>query len=321
MLLDGRITYKPFLYDKAHDFWLKQQQAHWLPSEVQMASDIQDWAENLTPQEKQVVGGVLKGFIQTELVVNDYWTTKIAKWFPHPEIVMMGTAFGNMETVHTIGYAYLNDSLGLTEYDAFLQEPTAKAKIDRLIDVKGNDKHDIARSLAIFSGFTEGVSLFSSFAILFNFSRWNKLKGVGQIISWSVRDESLHSEAGCWLFREFIKEYPEVWTDEVKKSIYEAARVTIELEDDFIDKVFQGCKIEGIDAKDIKQFIRYRANTKLGELGLKMNWKNIDQEAIKRMSWFDLMTAGVEHTDFFAQKVTSYSKGHVDFSNIWEEGK
>lgn len=109
MLLDGRITYKPFLYDKAHDYWLKQQQAHWLPSEVQMASDIQDWAENLTPEEKQVVGGVLKGFIQTELVVNDYWTTKIAKWFPHPEIVMMGTAFGNMETVHTIGYAYLND--------------------------------------------------------------------------------------------------------------------------------------------------------------------------------------------------------------------
>jgi ribonucleoside-diphosphate reductase beta chain len=128
----------------------------------------------------------------------------------------------------------------------------------------------------------------------------------------------LHSEAGCWLFREFIKEYPEVWTDEVKKSIYEAARVTIDLEDDFIDKVFQGCKIEGIDAKDIKQFIRYRANTKLGELGLKMNWKNIDQEAVQRMSWFDLMTAGVEHTDFFAQKVTSYSKGHVDFSNIWE---
>jgi len=220
--------------------------------------------------------------------------------------------------VHTIGYAYLNDSLGLTNYDAFLQEPTAKAKLDRLVDVKGDDKHDIARSLAIFSAFTEGVSLFSSFAILFNFSRFNKLKGVGQIISWSVRDESLHSEAGCWLFREFIKEFPEVWTDEVKKSVYQAARDTIELEDDFIDKVFENCNIEGIDPHDIKQFIRYRANTKLGELGLKMNWKNIDQDAVKRMSWFDLMTAGVEHTDFFAQKVTSYSKGHVDFSNIWE---
>lgn len=318
MLLEGRQTYKPFLYPQAHDYWLKQQQAHWLPSEVQMASDIQDWADKLTPEEKKVIGGVLKGFIQTELVVNDYWTNKVTKWFPHPEVIMMGTAFGNMETVHTIGYAYLNDTLGLTDYDAFLQEPTAKAKIDRLLEVKDEDRADIARSLAIFSGFTEGVSLFSSFAILFNFSRFNKLKGVGQIISWSVRDESLHSEAGCWLFREFIKEYPEVWTDETKRAIYEAARTTIELEDNFIDTVFDSTKVVGIDPKDVKQFIRYRANTKLGELGLKTNWKNIDQEAIKRMAWFDLMTTGIDHTDFFAQKVTSYSKGHIDFSKIFE---
>jgi ribonucleoside-diphosphate reductase beta chain len=312
-----RQTYKPFLYEKAHEFWLKQQQAHWLPTEVQMNSDLQDWAENLTDKEKKVIGGVLKGFIQTELVVNDYWTTKVTKWFPHPEIIMMATSFGNMETTHTVGYAYLNDSLGLKEYDSFLQEPTAKAKIDRLIEVDGNNLEDIARSLAIFSGFTEGVSLFSSFAILFNFSRFNKLKGVGQIISWSVRDEGLHSEAGCWLFREFIKEHPAVFTDEVKKSIYQAARDTIELEDKFIDMVFSDGSIEGIDPKDIKQFIRYRANTKLGELGLKMNWKNIDQDAIKRMGWFDLMTTGIEHTDFFAQRVSSYSKGHIDFSKIF----
>lgn len=312
-----RQTYKPFLYEKAYEYWLKQQQAHWLPTEVQMNSDLQDWSENLSNKEKKVIGGVLKGFIQTELVVNDYWTTKITKWFPHPEIIMMATAFGSFESIHTISYAYLNDSLGIKDYDAFLQEPTAKAKIDRLIEVDGNNKEEIARSLAIFSGFTEGVSLFSSFAILFNFSRFNKLKGVGQIISWSVRDEGLHSEAGCWLFREFIKENPQVFTDEVKKSIYEAARDTIELEDKFIDMVFSDGSIEGIDPKDIKQFIRYRANTKLGELGLKMNWKNIDQEAIKRMGWFDLMTTGIEHTDFFAQRVSSYSKGHIDFSKIF----
>jgi ribonucleoside-diphosphate reductase beta chain len=312
-----RQTYKPFLFEKAYEYWLKQQQAHWLPTEVQMNSDLQDWSENLSNEEKKVIGGVLKGFIQTELVVNDYWTTKITKWFPHPEIIMMATAFGSFESIHTISYAYLNDSLGIKDYDAFLQEPTAKAKIDRLIEVEGNNKEEIARSLAIFSGFTEGVSLFSSFAILFNFSRFNKLKGVGQIISWSVRDEGLHSEAGCWLFREFIKENPNVFTDEVKKSIYEAARDTIELEDKFIDMVFSEGSIEGIDPKDIKQFIRYRANTKLGELGLKMNWKNIDQEAIKRMGWFDLMTTGIEHTDFFAQRVSSYSKGHIDFSKIF----
>jgi ribonucleoside-diphosphate reductase beta chain len=322
MLTEGRQTYKPFSYSLAYDLWEKQQQAHWLPSEVQMSSDIQDWSESgtLTETEKKVVGGVLKGFIQTELVVNDYWTGRVAKWFPHPEIVMMAGAFGSFEGIHTIGYAFLNDTLGLKDYDAFLAEPTAKAKIDRLVEINAKEatKEDMAKSLAVFSGFVEGVSLFSSFAILFNFSRFNKLKGVGQIISWSVRDESLHSQAGCWLFREFIKENPELWTDDLKKAIYQAARDTIALEDAFIDTVFANGEIEGITAYDVKQFIRFRANTKLGELGLKMNWKNIDMEALERMSWFDLMTSGVEHTDFFAQKVTAYSKGHVDFSKIWD---
>ena len=127
--------------------------------------------------------------------------------------VMMAGAFGSFEGIHTIGYAFLNDTLGLKDYDAFLAEPTAKAKIDRLVDINAKEasREDIAKSLAVFSGFVEGVSLFSSFAILFNFSRFNKLKGVGQIISWSVRDESLHSQAGCWLFREYIKENHFEW--------------------------------------------------------------------------------------------------------------
>jgi ribonucleoside-diphosphate reductase beta chain len=319
-LLVERKTYKPFLYEKAYDFWLSQQQAHWLSTEVQMAGDIQDWKLFLTDAEKNVISGILKGFIQTELVVNDYWTTRVCKWFKHPEIVMMGTTFGAFESIHAIGYAYLNDSLGIEDYDAFLYEPTAKAKIDRLIDIPlESSKEEIAKSLAVFSAFTEGVSLYSSFAVLFSFSRFNKLKGVGQIIAWSNRDESLHSNAGIWLFREFVKENPEIWTDELKKEIYEAARTTVALEDDFIDKVFEKGNIEGLDPKDLKQFIRHRANVKLGELGLKTNWKNIDQEALKRMSWFDALTSGNSQQDFFAGRETNYNKGSIDFSGIFKK--
>jgi len=322
MLLNGRITYKPFEYAKSYDYWLRQQQSHWLPTEVQMGPDVQDWKLNITETEKSVVAGVLKGFIQTELVVNDYWTGRVAKWFPHPEVAMMATTFGAFETIHTVAYAHLNDTLGLEDYDAFLTEPTAKAKIDRLLSIKNsNDKKEIARSLAVFSAFTEGVSLFSSFAILFNFSRFNKLKGVGQIISWSVLDESLHSEAGTWLFREFIKENPEVWNDELKKSIYDAARATIEIEDAFIDNVFNNKTIEGIDPKDLKCFIRHRANVKLGEVMCKTNWKNIDQEALKRMAWFDTLSQGVSQQDFFAGRETQYSKGSISFEDIFNEKK
>jgi len=339
-LLSGRATYKPFLYEECFEYWMKQQQAHWLHTEIAMASDIQDWKLGLSQTEKDVVGGVLKGFVQTELVVNDYWTNRVAKWFPHPEIAMMATCFGNMETIHTIAYAQLNDSLGLVDYEAFMQEPAAKAKLDRLLDPEmGGEKkphvmdgssviesewltnEDLsrkARSLAIFSGFTEGVALFSSFAILLSFSRFNKLKGVGQIIAFSIRDESLHSEAGCWLFREFIKENPQLWTDKLKKEIYEAARMTVALEDDFIDAVFAEGTVEGLDPKDLKAFIRARANVKLGDLGLKTNWKNIDHEALKHMEWFDYLSSGIESQDFFAQRVSGYSKGTLDTDKMFK---
>lgn len=321
-LLKGRAAYKPFVYQECFDFWLKQQQAHWLVQEVPMSADVSDWMSKLSKEEKEVIGGILKGFIQSEIHVSEYWSSKVAKWFPHPEISMMAVTFGSFESIHANAYAHLNETLAIEDYDAFLAEPTAKAKIDRLIEVNLENSSDslvnkkmIARSLATFSAFTEGVSLFANFAVLLNFSRWNKLKGVGQIISWSIKDESLHSSAGCWLFRKFLQENPEIWDDELKQEIYQAARDTVSLEDDFIDKVFEGGALEGLDPKDLKVFIRSRANQKLGELGMKMNWKNLDQEALKRMEWFDFLSAGVEHTDFFNQRVSSYSKGVVTFDD------
>lgn len=318
-LLEVRNTYKPFHYPQAYDYWLKQQNAHWLHSEVPMSSDVQDWKLLLSETDKSIVGGVLKGFIQTEIIVNDYWTKNVAGWFRHPEVAMMASCFGAMETIHTIAYAHLNDSLGLEDYDAFLEEPAAKAKIDRLLSVSNGDKRDIARSLATFSGFTEGVSLFSSFAVLLNFSRWNLLKGIGQIIAFSIRDESLHSEAGCWLFRQFISENPEIWDDELKREIYEAARVTVALEDSFIDSVFGAGEPKGLSKYDLKQFIRNRANVKLGDLGLKRNWDNINQDSLERMAWFDFLSSGVESQDFFANRVSDYSKGALDFDTMFDE--
>lgn len=317
-LLNPRPTYAPFEYEQAYKYWELQQQSHWLHTEIAMASDINDWKLNLTDTERAIIGHILKGFTQSEIFIQEYWTQMVAKWFKKPEIQMMASAFGSMESIHAVAYAYLNQSLGLEDFSAFLHEPTAKAKIDRLIETKGRSKEDIARSLAIFSGFNEGVNLFSSFAILLNFSRFNKMKGLGQIIAFSIKDESLHSEAGCWLFRTFISENPEIWTDDLKKTIYDAARTTIELEDAFIDKAFEMGEIEGLSAKDVKAFIRFRCNTKLNDLGLKQNWKNIDKDAIQRMAWFDVLSSGVSHADFFAQRVTDYSKGSMDFSAIWE---
>lgn len=321
-LLTPRITYAPFEYQEAYNFWEKQQQSHWLHTEVQMNADVNDWKIHASDSERKVIGHILKGFAQSEIFIGEYWSGYVTKWFKKPEIQMMAMAFSSFETIHAVGYAFLNQTLGLEDFSAFMTDPSTKAKIDRLVAVKGKSKEDIARSLAIFSAFNEGVSLFSSFAIMLNFKRFNKFKGIGTIIEWSVRDESLHSEAGCWLFRQFIKEYPEIWVDDLKKDIYEAARLTISLEDDYIDQAFSGGDIDGIDPHDLKQYMRYRANTKLTDLTLKKNWKNIDMESVSRITdWFEPMTSGTQHTDFFSVRSTNYSKGNMAFENIWDDAK
>ncbi len=171
-----------------------------------MQSDIKDWNEHLTDKEKHLVGNILLGFAQTECAVSDYWTQKVTKWFPKHEIQQMAMMFGSQETVHAVAYSYLNETLGLENYEAFLHEPATAARFDNLVAYDGNDTIGIAKSLAVFSAFAEGVSLYSAFAVLYSFQLRNKLKGIGQQMKWSVRDESLYSKMGCQLFRHMCEE-------------------------------------------------------------------------------------------------------------------
>jgi ribonucleoside-diphosphate reductase beta chain len=309
-----RVVYKPFEYPEAHDFWLKQQQAHWLHTEVPMMSDINDWKQNLTETEKNIIGSILKGFAQTETVVNDYWTNLVTSWFRKPEIIKMGVTFGAFETIHAEAYSLLNEELGLDDFSEFLEDESTMAKIQSLMDIRDSfngevNWHERAKSLAIFSAFTEGVNLFSSFAVLLSFKLRNLLKGVGQIVEWSIRDESLHSEAGCWLFRQLLLEKPELNTPELKEAVKQAALLSLKLELDFIDKVYEMGDLEGCSKYDLVSFIKFRVNTKMQDLGYEPVVNGIDEASIKRMKWFDSLSAGKQHTDFFANRVTNYSKG------------
>ena len=309
-----RVVYKPFEYPEAHDFWMKQQQAHWLHTEVPMMSDVNDWKQNLSETEKNLIGSILKGFAQTETVVNDYWSNLVTQWFRKPEIIKMAVTFASFETIHAEAYSLLNEELGLDNFSEFLEDEATMAKIQSLMDVRDSHNGEVdwstrAKSLAIFSAFTEGVNLFSSFAILLSFKLRNLLKGVGQIVEWSIRDESLHSEAGCWLFRQLILEKPELNTPELRKSIEEAALLSLKLELDFIDKVYEMGDLDGCSKYDLVSFIKYRVNTKMQDLGYESIVNGIDDASIKRMKWFDSLSAGKQHTDFFANRVTNYSKG------------
>lgn len=315
MITDIRNFYKPFEYEKAFEYYKDQHRSHWLADEVPLSSDISDWKGKLSESEKNVVGNILKSFAQTEVHVNDYWSTKVSIWFPKPEIQAMARAFADFESIHAEAYARLNDELGLTDFQAFLEDEASRNKIERLIEVKDGTIKEIAISLAIFSAFTEGVNLFSSFAILMSFQLRNLLKGTGQIVEYSIKDESTHSSAGCWLFRTLINEH-EINLNDLTEDIYEACETSIKLEFDFIDKVFEMGDIENLTKDQMKNFIKARANEKLIELGFQPLYNDIDPNLLKMMEWFGHLSSGKTQQDFFAGRVTSYSKSISDWSDL-----
>jgi ribonucleoside-diphosphate reductase beta chain len=316
MITELRPHYKPFEYQIAFEFYKQQHQAHWLADEIPLSSDLNDWKLKLTESEKNLVGNILKSFAQTETYVNDYWATKVAVWFPKHEIKAMACAFADFESIHAEAYARLNEELGLDDFEAFMEDEEAKAKIDRLVELPGDTLHEKALSLAIFSAFTEGVNLFSSFAILMSFQLRNLMKGTGQVVEWSVRDESLHSKAGCWLYRTLLEENPELDTKELTQAIYEACDLSVKLEYDFIDKAFEMGSIEGLNKDQLKNFIKERANQKLVELGYSAIYNDIDPNLLKQMEWFGHLTSGKSHSDFFSTRVTDYSKSTADWSDL-----
>ena len=319
-LFQERIPFKPFEYPIYYtEGWLKQAQAFWLHTEIPMQGDVKDWNERLTKEEKNLVGNILLGFAQTECAVSDYWTNMVTDWFPKHEIRQMAMMFGSQETIHATAYSYLNETLGLDDFSAFLHEPAVAEKFELLTQTTADWTHDdlatnpqarkeVARSLAIFSAFSEGVSLYSSFAVLYSFQMRNLLKGIGQQMKWSVRDESLHSKMGCQLFRHMVEEFPDLLEDS-KETILEAAKLIVDLESRFIDMIFEQGDLENLKRDDLKEFIKARTNSKLEELGYKGIFE-YNKEQAENLEWFYHLTGGLTHTDFFAIRPTDYSKAN-----------
>lgn len=328
-LFSERIPFKPFEYPIYYEEgWMKQAQAFWLHTEISMQGDVKDWKENLSPEEKHLVGNILLGFAQTECAVSDYWTGMVTKWFPKHEIKQMAMMFGSQETIHATAYSYLNETLGLDDFEGFMHEPTMAERFETLSSVASDytpsilrnnsfARKDVARSIAIFSAFAEGVALYSSFAVLYSFQMRNLLKGIGQQMKWSVRDESLHSRMGCQLFKHMCEEYPEL-RSAVKEDVENAATIMVDLEMNFIDKIFEKGDLENLKSVDLKNFIRKRANEKLVELGYKPIFE-YDNESASELDWFYHLTGGQTHTDFFAIRPTDYSKGNEgeDWEDLW----
>ena len=306
-LLEEREYYKPFVYPWAFEFYKKQQQMHWLPDEVPLQDDIKDYKEKLSEGERTLIDNIFKFFTQADVDVCCGYAKHYLPTFKQPEIRMMLVSYAAMEAVHQEAYSLLLETLGKSDdmYQEFFDIQAMSEKHEYLTDFNMNNPHEMAKTMAVYSGFTEGVQLFSSFAILLNYPRHNMMKGMGQIVTWSIRDESLHVEGLSKLFRTFIAENPEIWTDKLKYEIYCAAERVVELEDKFIDICFNKADIPDLKAEEVKEYIRYIADRRLLGLGMKNIFHSADENPLP---WIDMQVNAVEHTNFFENRATEYAK-------------
>ncbi len=314
-LLVERHVYKPFLYPWCYEAWHTQQRIHWLPEEVPLAEDVRDWKKSLTPSEKNLVTQIFRFFTQSDVEVNNCYMKHYSQVFGPVEVQMMLAAFSNIETVHIAAYSHLLDTIGMpeVEYEAFLKYKEMKDKFDYMQNASMKSRRDIAKTMAMFGAFTEGLQLFASFAILMNFPRFNKMKGMGQIVTWSVRDETLHCLSMIRLFNTFVDENPDIWDKELQDEITESCKTIINFEDNFIDLCFEMGDIEGLKGEEVKQYIRYIGDRRLQQLNLEPVY-GITKNPLP---WMDEMLNGAEHTNFFENRATEYSKASTQ--GTWEE--
>jgi ribonucleoside-diphosphate reductase beta chain len=318
-MTDERSYFKPFNYAWAYDAWLKHEQSHWLHSEVPMLEDVKDWKKKLTKEEKQFLTHIFRFFTQGDIDVAGGYVNNYLPYFPQPEIRMMLLGFAAREALHVAAYSHLIETLGLPEttYNEFMEYAEMKEKHDYVMNIAGQNttKENTAAHIATFSAFTEGMQLFSSFIMLLNFPRHGKMKGMGQIVTWSIVDETQHTENMIKLFRTYIEENREIWNDELKGRLYTVAERMVELEDKFIDLAFQMGPMEDLTAEDVKKYIRYIADRRLISLGLKGQFK------VKRnpLPWVEEMINAPTHTNFFENRATDYAKGSLsgDWGDVW----
>jgi ribonucleoside-diphosphate reductase beta chain len=318
-LSEERNYFKPFNYPWAYEAWLKHEQSHWLHTEVPMSEDVKDWKKKLSKEEKTFLTQIFRFFTQGDIDVAGGYVKNYLPYFPQPEIRMMLTGFAAREALHIAAYSHLIETLGLPEttYNEFLEYEAMREKHDYVMEIssKNTTRENTATHIAVFSAFTEGMQLFSSFIMLLNFARHGKMKGMGQIITWSIVDETQHAESMIKLFRTYIEENREIWNDELKGKIYTIAERMVQLEDKFIDLAFGVNQMEGLSSEDVKKYIRYIADRRLISLGLKGVFK------VKKnpLPWVEEMINAPTHTNFFENRATDYAKGALsgNWGEVW----
>jgi ribonucleoside-diphosphate reductase beta chain len=292
---------------------VSHEKIHWGEWEADLQEDVKQWkGGDLTTVEKEHITQILRLFTQSDVQVGGNYCDLFIPKFRNNEIRNMLLSFANREGIHQRAYALLNDTLGLdeSEYWAFLEYEELVAKIEFMQDNNTSTLTGLGKALAQ-SVCNEGMSLFSAFVMLLNYQRFGKMKGMCTVVEWSVRDETLHVEYMAKLFKSFCEEHPRIVRDEFKRDIYSMYEQAVELEDKVIDLAYRVGEPPGLNADEMKQYIRYLADRRLNQIGLKSIYK-VDRNPLP---WLDWVLNGDSMSNFFEKRVTDYNADA--FSGDW----
>lgn len=308
-LLEESKSYKPFSYPWAVEYAIKSEKAHWGEWEAKLQDDVAQWNNGkLTNEERNHITQILRLFTQSDVQVGTNYLESYIPKFKNNEIRAMLTSFANREFVHQRSYALLNDTLGLpeSEFSAFSAVKEMSDKLEFMANIDVNTQAGLAKAVAR-SVINEGMSLFSAFVMLLNYQRFGKMRGMCEIVEWSIRDETMHCEGMVRLFRTFCEEHPRVVTDAFKSDIYQMVRDAVSLEDKVIDLAYEMGDLEGLSSEEVKSYIRYIADRRLIQLGLKGNFGVKENP----LPWVDWIIAGDSHKNFFEGVVTDYNAAGI----------
>ena len=294
MLLETRKAFRPFEHPVYFELFERQCKQMWLPDEIPMTNDVADFKAKLSPAERTLVTHLFTYFTDADVSVGNAYVDKYIPMFKNIEVRMMLTSFALMESIHIASYAHLIDTLNMDEsiFGRFLEYDAMKDKHEYLLDVKAETPKQVAIAMAIFSAFTEGLVLYSTFAMLLSFARRELLLGMCGIIKLIAKDEKLHVWSMIKLFNEFIAEQG-IKIEDIADEIYEACRHMVGLEYKFIDLAFEDGPLENTNSAEIKQYVRYTADLRLKELGLSPIYGDSSIE------WIELQMECSDLTNFF----------------------
>lgn len=312
MINKKRTAFKPFEYPEVIKFIEAINHSYWLHTELNFTSDIQDFKTKLDPVEQSAIKNTLLAISQIEVSVKSFWGD-LAKHLPKPEFNAVGATFAESEVRHERAYSHLLEILNLNDsFDNLMEVPQIKDRVKYLskyldIEYEG-DLRQFTYSLALFSMFTEYVSLFSQFAIMMSFNRFkNLMKDTSNIVEWTSKEELLHGQFGMWLVNKIKEEYPSLFDEIFKSKLQDAAMAAYNSECGILDWIFEAGEIEILTKDDLKEFIKRRINESLIQIGCEELFV-LNEELLKRTNWFYEEIYTTSMTDFFYKRPTTYAK-------------